>query len=143
MKTLLELLNTTNLKHWYDKTQELAVLNTIWRIVVPEMKDYCQIANFEGGHLVLAIHNSSLATKVRFELPEIKKKLLQYDAFADLCKIRYKVIYETPQKNRVIKKRRLTKNSASTLIKAASSIENPLLKKSLKKLAASVKAAED
>lgn len=114
MKTLNEILSSQSLKPYLEKSQALTVLNNAWCLAIPEWANHSRVANFEDGALVLQVENAAIATRFRYALPEIKKKLLGNPNFPLLKTIKCKIAQPTNKKEETIS-RQLSPQAESTL----------------------------
>lgn len=99
---------------------------------------HCQVANYEENTLTLIANSASWATKIRFQTPELIKKLKSEKPFSELKKIRSiirlniesKQLKRTPRKPMSLSARNINiiKNTAMT-------IQDEKLRKALEKLA--------
>lgn len=87
MKTVGELFSSSILRHYYDKAHQLTELNRAWRSIMQDWADNSQIANFEAGELVVQVESGSIATRLRYSLPDILKKLAGSSHFAGVTRI--------------------------------------------------------
>ncbi|MBA2653955.1 MAG: DUF721 domain-containing protein [Gammaproteobacteria bacterium] len=96
MKTLTELLASDVFKPLMDKTANLQRLNAVWSIIMQEWAEHCVVADFEKGELLLQVRNAAWATRVRYAVPEIIKKLGGHAEFKLLNKIKCKISPHCP-----------------------------------------------
>jgi hypothetical protein len=80
------------LRELVKKTELLEKLNLYLQpLLAPEFQHHCKVINFREGILVLQIHQQTLATTLRFTLPDLLSQLRQYTELRGLRSIRLKV----------------------------------------------------
>lgn len=133
-----------DLRMVFAKIKELAVLNEkVAQYLEPSIANYCQVANMVGPKLVLLAANGSIATQLRFQLPDLLKKLKadSHPALQKTQEIQCKVHPSfLPHKQAMApkKKRAMQKPSPETarmMHELAESIEDPKLKEVMKRIA--------
>lgn len=125
------------------KIKELQILNEKIRAYLdPSLAPYCQVANRLGNRLILLVANGSIATQLRFQLPELVKKLktdtdMRLQKIQDIqCKVHPG--FSAP---RLAKTRKrpdmalLSPETAKIVGELADSIEDPRLREIMKKIA--------
>jgi hypothetical protein len=136
LKNLSEFFDSTTLKSLVEKANKLLALNAIWLQAIDNWSNYSKVANFEDGELVIEISSASKAARFRFEVPEIKKKLLLYREFSKLETIRYQIVYPPMIKEAsTLPATQLSFATAKILEQTAKNIKHPALKESLMRLA--------
>lgn len=101
------------------------------------LKDYCRVANYRSGLLILQTDSATWATQLKFHIPELLTKLRQEHAFHKLMNI--KCIIEPPQKQKVSEEKSptLSPHAASLLKETAAHIQDEKLAAALERLARS------
>ena len=60
----------------YEKSLMIIKTNNVLQSILPnDLKFHCHVANIENKTLKLISHNANWTTRIRFIIPEIKKKL--------------------------------------------------------------------
>jgi hypothetical protein len=135
MKTLLALLSDSHLKSIFNKVDHLIRLNQSWiDYARKEWSDTCKVANYEEGVLTLTVPNSSWATRIHYTAPEIIKDLVMCNAFANLRKIRCRIVPGIETKVTTIQ-RNGSQKTGILLAATADRLESSRLKDSLHRLA--------
>jgi hypothetical protein len=73
------------LQHHCDLLKKMQAC--ILRYLAEPLHPYCQILNYEKGILKLQCESSAWASRLRFELPHLKRYLIKETVFLDLVKI--------------------------------------------------------
>lgn len=106
------------------------------KYVDPELANNLQVANYRQGCLVIQFTNAALATRFRYQIPQLLKQLRlekQLPGLASInCLVRPKSFEPEPKKNKLT----LSKSGAAALKEAAGYIDDPDLAKALEKLGA-------
>lgn len=71
------------------KVIQLNQLNEIWQKNSPDLATHSRIANFREGCLVIEIDNASWATRLRYVIPDLIKKLVKYTPLNTLKEIKW------------------------------------------------------
>ena len=72
------------------KVNELKKINQLWQVEVPPpLSQYSRIANFRDHCLVVEIDSAAWATRLRYLLPDLSKKLSQYPDLHTLKQIEW------------------------------------------------------
>lgn len=88
----LEQGHTPNLGATLKHVAYLAQLSPLLLQALPtELAEFCQLANYRQGRLVLSVSNQAIATKLRFILPSLRQSLRQHKDFAALVGIDFYV----------------------------------------------------
>lgn len=75
-----------------NKVQQLITLNQIWQTVIPnELNAHTRVANFRTGYLIIECESAVWATRLRYLLPDIKPKLLNYPDLHSLVEIEWSI----------------------------------------------------
>src|SRR3990167_1545581 len=81
-----------DLKSLMTKVKQLEKLNQKFIEYLPnELKNYCHVANINGNRLIIMAANGSIATQLRFQSPDILKKMNSNPLFACIKEIHCKV----------------------------------------------------
>lgn len=88
---LLENAETT-LGKLIEKANSLAALDQAFAMMLEgDLASQCYVSHYENGRLLLLVENASLATKLRYKVPEILSKLRSFPTWAGLGSIQIKV----------------------------------------------------
>lgn len=61
------------------KVSELKKINQLWQAKIsPDIAQHSRVANFREGCLVIEIDSAAWATRLRYLLPDLTKKLVKY-----------------------------------------------------------------
>jgi len=139
-KTLLAVANDSSgsLGKILQKTKQLNLLNQLWQIETePDLARHTCIANFRKDILVIEVESSAWATRLRYAIPELIKKLKVHPEFSTLQNIVWYIqpIRSTPTKTAIKKPILLSSQDAQLLQDAANCTENEKLKIALQNLA--------
>lgn len=136
----------------FAKIRELTILNEkVAQYLDPSVVKYCQVANVVGPKLVLLAANGSIATQLRFQLPDLLKKL-KADPHPTLQKIQdiQCKVHPTflPNRQPVVSKNKqpMQKPSPETarmMHELAESIDDPKLKEVMRRIAGHGDGAEE
>lgn len=94
MKTISEILKTkdSHLTKLINKTKNSQNLELILRMALDlNLKKYCYFANYKKSILTIIVTNISIATRLRYTIPELIKNLRAQPEFKNITKIRYTV----------------------------------------------------
>lgn len=125
-----------------SKVQQLINLNQIWRTVIPnELNEHTRVANFREGHLIIECDSGAWATRLRYLLPDIKQKLLNYPDLHPLVQIEWGIQPEFHTQPIPLKSLPLTLSdtNAELLKNAAETIRTKPLQEALLRIAEHVK----
>lgn len=120
------------------KTQQLQQLNHAWKSCIdPTLAEHTQVANLRNGCLIIEVESSAWATRLRFAIPEIQKRLQTSSELRNLKNIEW---YIQPAENttRPIKQHaplQLSENNAQLIEDTAAHITNKKLRDVLQQLA--------
>jgi hypothetical protein len=119
------------------KVLELNKLNQIWKTEnSSDLAQHSRIANFRDNCLVIEVDNAAWATRLRFLLPELTKKLASYPILSGLKHIEWYIQpYFPPTIEKLTSHPVLTEKSARLLKSTAKSIKAEALQSALAKLA--------
>lgn len=74
------------------KARELTELNRVFKEQLdPILKPHCELGNWHHQTLVLMTTTSAWATQLRFQLPNLLKRLQKVEVFKSLKKIEIKI----------------------------------------------------
>jgi hypothetical protein len=136
MNTLSKFLISETLKPYFEKANVIRALNVKWSIIMHDFLSHCKIVSFERGQLVLEVENSDLAKQVQDAAPEIIEILSRHLEFMSVMAIQCTVsppLLQEPTINRT-----KSKLGSGLLNRISEDTEDPLLKASLSKLAATL-----
>jgi hypothetical protein len=72
------------------KVTELKEIDRIWRsAITADLGEHSRIANFRDGCLVVEVNNAGWATRLRYLVPDLIKKLLKYPILGSLKNIEW------------------------------------------------------
>lgn len=132
-----------DLQFIFAKIRKLNEINEkILAILDPAIKKYCQVANVAGNKLVLLTANSSIATQVRFQAPDILSKLQKIAALSHIKEIQTKVgmpqrqeLRNLPKDKELRKVAQLSQETADLILEFAQSLDDPKLREVMEKIA--------
>lgn len=137
MRRLLNYQNTS-LTEIIKKSERLDTLNhELKKHLAQELATNCRVANFNNGCLVIEVSNAALATRLRYETPELLRKFRSESRLSNLRSISYYIqgdSVQVPEKPR----QSLSRKAADTLTEAAGKIKDPELEAALRRLASNV-----
>lgn len=114
------------------KVSELKKINTIWQAEIEtDLAEQCCVANFRDDILIIEINNAAWATRLRYLIPDLIKKLQKYPDLQSLKRINCYI-----QPNRATKKQNpalltLSEKSAQLLKNTAKNIKVKSLQEAL------------
>jgi hypothetical protein len=124
-----------------QKSRQLLALNDSVKVYLePNIQGYCQVANLVDNHLIMIAANGSIATQIRFTVPDLLSKFKHNPLLKNIKSIHCKVQPSLNQSYRPPKPAQqtvplLSKESAAIIQEIAQEIKDERLKKSLLKLA--------
>ena len=71
------------------KVLQLNQLNDIWQKNWPDLAQHSRIANFREGCLVIEVDNAAWATRLRYIIPDLTRKLVKHTALNSLKHIEW------------------------------------------------------
>lgn len=117
------------------KVLQLNQLNDLWQKNWPELAQHSRIANFREGCLVIEVDNAAWATRLRYLIPDLTRKLVKQSALNSLKHIEW---YIQPHSPTVSPRNRLapvlSDHSAQLLKNTALSIRMKQLQEALIRL---------
>jgi hypothetical protein len=135
--------NHRDLQTVLSKVKAIQTLNQIViPLLDPSLQKYCQVANLANGVLVLLTANGSVATQMRYIIPDLQKSLRSNPALRHIREIQCKVrppmtvgvergaIQKKPAKTAL-----LSHETAETLLDMAATIEDPELRAIMERIA--------
>jgi hypothetical protein len=144
-KSVLSYLQPTHrdLQTVLSKVRAIETLNnTLIPLLDPAIQQYCQVANLTKGILVILTANGSVASELRYQVPDLLKKLHKNPALKHIREIQSIVRPPMPigvQRGSVAKKAHktalLSQESAATLLAMAETIEDPELREVMTRIA--------
>ncbi|MFK5893882.1 MAG: DciA family protein [Pseudomonadota bacterium] len=133
-----------NLNAQYIKNNEL--LLKICSNLPEEFRSNISQCSFYQNTLTIMVSNQLIASKLRYCLPQLKKKLQTFDFFCSLRKIRLQIntAITADNKNQAknFSKPVYSDKTADLLLSLSNTIANPALQTSLKKLARHIKVQD-
>lgn len=130
-----------DLQPLFSKIKYLEKLNLeLDTLVDPAVRQYCQIANYHNGCLVLLIANASVAMQLRFQKMNLLADLKKRKLFSHVNNIEFKIrpLYLQPLRLAPAVKRkvpRLSVKTAQIIRDAAAGIDDPKLQAIMRKIA--------
>lgn len=134
----------SNLQFILQKSQQLLTLNESVKVYLgPNIRPYCQVANLIDNHLIIVVANGSIATQIRFSVPDLLSKFKQNPLLKNIKSIHCKVQPSLNQSYESLKPAQpimplISKESAAIIQEIAQEIKDERLKKSLLRLADNV-----
>jgi hypothetical protein len=140
--------NTRDLQTVLSKVKAIETLNhTIIPLLDPALQKYCQIANLTNGVLVILTANGSVATELRYHVPDLIRKLQKNHALRHIKEVQCKVrppMQVGVQRGFVPRKAEkvmpLSKESAEILLAMAETIDDEKLREVMISIAGNTKA---
>lgn len=135
--------NHRDLQTVLSKVKAITNLNQLVTPILEEnLRPYCQVANLCNGILVMLATNSSVATQLRYQTPDILKKLQGNPSLRHIREIQCKVrppVTVTVERGKTSKKQEkislLSAQTAETLMAMASTIEDTELRAIMQRIA--------
>ena len=94
MKTITDILKKSDsgLAKLINKAKSSQDLEVIFRTALDNnLTKHCQIASYKNSELTVVVTTTSMATRLRFVIPDIIKQLRIQPEFKDITNIRYTV----------------------------------------------------
>jgi len=104
----------------------------------PNLVNYCQVANQSNEQLIIVVANGSIATQLRFCIPDLLKKLQQDPLFKKIKNIQCKVLptlHQSLSQAVTPKMPLLSTETASLVQNIADSLEDPKLREIMQRIA--------
>ena len=119
-----------------DQREQRKSLTQAVRSLLPDpLASAVSVANYRPPVLVLRVGNASLATRLRYKLPELTTKLHNLADFQGLTKINLRVVQTSTAKPVEKPRRKLTADAAKSLKQLANSLaEQPNYRDLLKSI---------
>ncbi len=135
--------NHRDLQTVLSKVKAIQTLNqTIIPMLDESLQKYCQVANLTNGVLVLLTANGSVATQMRYTIPDLLKKLRGNPSLRHIrevqCKVRPPVEVDVVRGGVKTKRKKvalLSTETAETLMDMAETIEDPELRAAMQRIA--------
>lgn len=124
-------------QHLINKVYALEGINQVFQSAIDEnLSEHCTVANIRDNTLVLEMDNSSWATRLRYEIPDILQKIHSQPGLECITHIEFYVKPPATEAKQP-SKRRITmgQHSADSLRSIAEQIQNETLRGSLQGLA--------
>ncbi len=133
------------LQNIMNKIDELKNLNQIFaENLEPHIVKHCEVVKFEKNCLFVIVENGNWTTQLRFQIPDLIKKLQKHVELQNLngiiCKTRPHHTLGKAEKPRKKMMARLSQETAEHLIATAKLIQDENLKKKLEKIATRAKS---
>jgi hypothetical protein len=135
--------NHNDLQTVLSKVKAIQTLNqTIIPLLDDSLQKYCQVANLANGVLVLLTANGSVASQMRYVIPDLLRKLRSNPSLRHIheiqCKVRPQVsvgVERGAAKRKPKKVTLLSADTAATLLDMAETIEDPELRAIMQRIA--------
>jgi hypothetical protein len=130
----------------FAKAKMLAELNSkVLAYLDESLKNTCQVANLSANRLTLLVSSGSVATQLRFLIPDLLRHFKQDEHLKNISDIQCKV--RPPQSSRRSRRKEPTVASLSTetanIVRSiAESIDDSKIREVLKRIAAHTKSAK-
>ncbi|MEM7220126.1 MAG: DUF721 domain-containing protein [Pseudomonadota bacterium] len=98
---------------------------TVRALLAPDLASAVDVVNYREGKLTLSVVNASLATRLRYLLPELTASLATLADFGDLETIRLVVRHSPPQQSPELESRELSPAAAERLAELAATLRSP------------------
>ena len=136
-----------DLQFIFAKIRKLNEINEkVLAILDPALKRHCQVANIVGNKLILLTTNSSIATQIRFQSPDLLNKLHKISSLSHIKEIQAKVgipprleLRNLPKDKEPHQVARLSLETAELILEFAQSLDDPKLKEVMERIAKNVK----
>jgi len=129
-----------DLQFVFAKVKKLAEINKkILELIDPAIRRSCQVANMAGNKLIIITANSSVATQLRYQIPDMLAKMRQDPALKHVNDIQTKV--GTPQTrlsqpdNVIRQAAYLSSETAQQIKDMAKSLDDKKLREVMEKIA--------
>lgn len=100
------------------KGQRLQRLTEEVRALLPgELAAHCVVADLSGGRLTLHADNASFATKLQFETPKLRERLVGLEDFAEVVEIRVRAAAQGLEEGRRVPQVVLRKRPPAGLLR--------------------------
>jgi len=127
--------NNDNLRHIMSRVKLLQRLQlSIEKYLEPTQKLHVHVANYRQGCLVLQTANAAIATKLRFQIPQLLQSLRQDEQLPGLANIKIIVRPESKHSVPTANPARLSQKASEVLKQTADIISDPKLRHALEKL---------
>lgn len=121
-----------------NKVLQLTTLNQIWKsILTHDLAEQSRVANFRDGYLIIECASAAWATRLRYLMPDITGKLLNYAELRDLTHIEWNIQpqFHTPHSHLSTTPLSVSPSSAQLLKNAADHIKIKSLQEALRRIA--------
>jgi hypothetical protein len=95
MKTIADILKKSGslLSKLINKAESSQDLEIMFRTALDNnLTKHCHFANYKNSELTVTVTNASIATRLRFAIPDIIKRLRIQPEFKDITNIRYAIV---------------------------------------------------
>ena len=142
MKAINQCLNQ-QLTVFYNKTTELKQINNTMQQFLPSsLKNYCYLAAIINGRMIINLNEISLATELRYFLPELRDKLRKEANLFQITKIDIRIAEQQKINNTPNNKLNLSKNVYNTIMDASLNSNYKPLQAAWEKMANNIKHPE-
>lgn len=131
--------NNQDLQFIFAKVRKLGEINKkVLALIEPSIARFCQVANMSGSKMIILAMNSSAATQLRFQTPDILKRLQKDPLLKHIKEIQIKMGMPEGQAKADGGKQNkptLTAETGQMMRELADSLEDPKLKEIMRKIA--------
>lgn len=136
-----------NLQTLLAKVQEIQKINNAFRpILEPHLQDYVYVVNKVADRLVVMAANNAVAMQLRFQTPDILRKLKQSSALNKICYLHVKIApslagsaVPSRHEHTLQKMPLLSLNAAQAVMDIAKSLDDPKLGEIMARIASHCK----
>ncbi|WP_421548606.1 DUF721 domain-containing protein [Pseudomonas sp. QD4] len=128
------------LKAIFGHAQRLAHLQRLVESQLqPAAREHCHVASWREGSLLLIVTDGHWATRLRYQQKRLQRQLVEFNEFASLTRILFKVQPPTVPQGAAGHTMDLSSNAAETIQATANGISDPNLRAALERLASHAK----
>jgi hypothetical protein len=109
----------------------------------PAARDYCRVASWREGTLLLIVTDGHWATRLRYQQRRLQRQLQAMDEFRDLNRIQFKVQPPETARYKPGPAPELSIRAADNINETAQGISDPKLKAALERLASHARLIAD
>ncbi|MCK9796175.1 RNA-binding protein [Pseudomonas chlororaphis] len=106
----------------------------------PAAREHCHVASWREGSLLLIVTDGHWATRLRYQQKRLQRQLVEFQEFASLTRILFKVQPPTVQHGAASHTMDLSSSAAQTIQATADGISDPNLRAALERLASHAKS---
>lgn len=128
--------NAKPLKALFSEAQRLAKLQAVVEShLEPAARSHCRIASWRDGCLLLIITDAHWATRLRYQQSRLMRQLQDFEEFANLSRILFKVQPSASTQRDADHSLQLSPAASSHISETAETIQDPALRAALMRLA--------